>query len=173
MTDNAIFFRLKDVTEQSERNPWRSLGKRWRRKKTLPERQYHKYCPLCFICARLRLAREEGLGPISIKHGPLTILIYDTDWYFHLFRLKDVTEQSERNPWRCLGEKWRWYKKLCLKGNTISFAFLSFSSKNRRLSLNSSILCVFISARLTARTKEEGLGRSVLNKPQSWQRRIQ
>ena len=72
--------------------------------KTLPERQYHKYCPLCFICARLRLAREEGLGPISIKHGPLTILIYDTDWYFHLFpserryrvkREKPVTKSRE------------------------------------------------------------------------------
>ena len=39
------------------------------------------------------------------------------------FRLKDVTEQSERNPWRSLGKRWRWYKKLCLKGNTISIAF--------------------------------------------------
>jgi len=26
------------------------------------------------LCARLRLAHGEGLGPISIKHGPLTIL---------------------------------------------------------------------------------------------------
>ena len=42
------------------------------------------------LCARLRLARGEGLGPISIKHGPLTILIYDTPtvifYYFFLIR---------------------------------------------------------------------------------------
>ena len=37
------------------------------------------------LCARLRLARGKGLGPISIKHWPLTILCYDTPTIFFNF----------------------------------------------------------------------------------------
>ena len=36
---------------------------------------------LNYMCSPSARTREEGLGPISIKHGPLTILeLYDSAW---------------------------------------------------------------------------------------------